>query len=230
MFDKLTGRQVFSPDKGNGDGDPPDADKKDNKKKTDDGGDDAARQKELDKQFAERAQRAAETQKKSLYESLGVKDDAEFEAYLKTKQEADDKQKSETQKLADAAKKAQSDLERTKAEKDRELADLQRRVLDTEIKIAAAQTVTDKDGKVTRAAFRKEALADILLLVDRSKIEDKDGEFIGIDKVLADLAKAKPYLLADDQPTDRSKGTPRGPGNKQNRQSDQADQDWFKSI
>nr|MDD2921784.1 hypothetical protein [Anaerolineales bacterium] len=159
----------------------------------------------------ERAKRAAESQKKALYESLGVKDDAEFDAYLKAKQEAEDKQKTETERLADQAKKAQDALDKNKSESDAKLAEMQKRIVDSEIKILASADAKDKDGKVTRTAFRPEALNDIPLLIDRSKIEEREGVITGIDTALAELAKAKPWLLADEAPPP-GKGTPRSGG------------------
>jgi hypothetical protein len=207
-----------------------DDDKKKKEDAPDNGGEDK-KQKDLDKQFAERAKRAAEAQKKELYDALGVKDDAEFESLVKAKEDAENERKSEMQKLADQAKKALEALDKLKVEKDAELETMRKRVLDTEIKVLATQAVTDKDGKtVLRAAFRPEALGDILLLIDRSKIEEKEGEISGIDKALAELAKAKPYLLADDQPADKSKGTPRGPAGRQKPKLDDQNDDWFKSL
>ena len=218
MFDKLTRRPifVFQEDKeGSGGGQSADGDHAD---ASDKGGDE---QKKLDKQFAERAKRAAEAERKKLFESIGVKDEKEFEAYLTAKKDAEDKQKTEVQRLADEAKEAKSKLERLQSEQTGKLEAMQKRIMDTEIKVAASVEVKDKDGKTTRAAFRTEALSDILLLVDRSKIEEKDGEIVGIEKALADLAKAKPYLLIDPKAQSTSKGTPRDDKSKSGNRSNE---------
>lgn len=168
-------------------------------------------QDELNKKFAERAARAAEAEKKKFYESLGIKDDAEFDAYLKTKKEAEDKGKSELQKAQDELKAAQAEAEKLKAENKKVLEEARKMVLDTEIKLAAQTAVVDKDNKVTRPAFLLAAMDEVLLLVDRSEIKDENGKFIGIEAALEKLAKVKTHLLsATNQTTGKiaGKGTP----------------------
>ncbi len=167
------------------------------------------KQEDLNKQFAERATRAAEAEKKKLYESLGVKDDKEFEAYLKAKKEAEDKNKSELERAAGEAKTWRDKHDKLEGESKSAIETLQKRLVDTEIKIAALAPTLDKDGKVTRAAFRREAMDEVLLLVERGEIkEDENGKLTGVEKALEKLAKAKPYLLAEGQQTRTTKGTP----------------------
>lgn len=165
-----------------------------------------AKQEELDKQFAERAKRATETERKRILEELGVKDPEEAKTLLKKAREADEANKSETEKLKAQLDKANSEKEKTEADaKAKEEASL-KRLLDSEIKINARTAVADKEGKVTRPAFRKEAMDEVLLLIDRTKIEQKDDTFNGVEKALSELAKAKPYLLEEKQEPRR--GTP----------------------
>lgn len=161
----------------------------------------------------ERVKRAEEAALKKHYEALGVKDAEELKALVTAKKEADDKAKTELEKAAEKATTAEAKLKQLEAEHASQLAAMQKRILDSDIKSLAGRSITDKDGKVTRAAFRVEALEDILLLIDRAGIEDKDGKFEGIDKALEALAKSKPYLLADGQTVTQPKGTPR-PGEK----------------
>lgn len=166
-------------------------------------------QEELDRQFAERAKRAAEAERKKIMEALGVKDDAELKAIVEAKRKDDEARKSEIEKLADQAKKAEEKAGRLETESAQKLAAMSARLLDNEIKMTASKPVLDKDGKVLRPAFRAEALDDIPVLLNRSKIEDKDGKFEGVEAALAELAKTKPYLLAEStQNGIAPKGTP----------------------
>ena len=171
-------------------------------------------QEELNQQFADRAARATEAERKRLLETLGVKDADEAAALLKIAREADDKTKTETERLQAQVKTAEDAKTKAETEAQQKLEAANKRLLDSEIKINASAAVTDKDGKVTRPAFRKEALEDVLLLIDRTKIDEKDGVYTNVEKALNDLAKAKPWLLEEKQQT--SRGTPRdgGPGSR----------------
>lgn len=177
--------------------------------------DEKTKQDALNAQFAERATRAAETARKELLAELGVGNPEEAKKLLKIAKDADDAKKSEQEKLqaqiADVTKQA----EQAKAEADKIRQDSLKRVQDSEIKIAASAPMMDKDGKtVTRPAFRPEALADVLVLLNREGITEKDGSFEGIDKALAELAKAKPYLLAEKTEAKPKNGNPQGPQGK----------------
>jgi len=166
-------------------------------------------QEQLDQMFADRARRGEEAAKKALYESLGVKDDTEFQAYLKTKKAAEDANKTELQKAQDDLAGAKKAAEAKEAAHKQEVESLNKRLLDTEIKQLAGRPATDKDGKVTRQAFRTEAIDDIPLLIAREGIAEKDGKYTGIEEALASLAKAKPHWLSDGQQTQKlAKGTP----------------------
>jgi hypothetical protein len=161
-------------------------------------------QEELDRQFADRANRAAEAERKKFYEALGVKDETEYQAFLKAKKDADDKIKSDIQKAQDDLTKAKGDL----TTKDTTIADLQKRLVDSEIKQAAARQIKDKDGKVTRPSVRAEALERVPALIDRSKISEKDGKTLGIEEALVELAKTDAYLFEASATTPPGKGTP----------------------
>jgi hypothetical protein len=165
---------------------------------------------ELNKQFAERAKRAEEATRKQLWESLGVTSQEEFDAFVKEKKEAEDKNKSELQRLADRAAQEKARADKLSSERKAEVESLQKRIVDSEIKLLASVPVLDKDGKVVRAAFRADALADVAVLIDRSNIKDENGKIIGIDKALEDLAKSKPWMLAETKQQNNSQhiGTP----------------------
>lgn len=185
----------------------------------------AEEQKKLDEEFSKRAKRAEEATKAKLYADLGVKDETEYQAYLKSKKEAEDKTKSETEKLADQARleKERADKLELEAKKEREA--LRKRLQDAEIRMMALAPVKDKEGKVIRPAFRPEAIDDVLLVIKRDAILEKDDKYEGIDKALADLAKAKPYyLLVDEKSVGPKRGTPTERNNRQSGSSSDEEQ------
>lgn len=165
-------------------------------------------QQELDALFAERAKRASEGALSELFKSLGVSDAASLKTALDKVREADEAQKTELQKLLDKASKAEASVADLEAARKAEIEAFTRRILDTEIKIAASRDVKDKDGKITRQAFRAEAVDDVILLVDRKNITEKDGAYTGIEGALDALAKAKPWLLAEQATPEKPKGSP----------------------
>lgn len=195
----------FDKDDGGGGGSADDDKSKDDKAKAEEE-EKKRKQEELDKQFADRAKRAAEAERAKLLKELGVTDPEQAKALLKTAREVEEKTKSETEKSEARAKAAEAAKEKAEAESKAKLDEANKKLLDSEIWTNAMTAVTDKDGKITRAAFRKEAKQEVLLLIDRAKIEEKDGEYAGVDKALSELAKAKPYLLTE-KPESR-KGTP----------------------
>lgn len=171
-------------------------------------------QEELNKQFAERAKSAASAKEKEILELLGVTDPEEAKKLIEAarKSEADNQSELEKEKIARA--KAEADAEKAKQEADQAKADALKLSQDTEIKFSALDEVKDKDGKVTRPAFRKDAIDDVLLLIDRTGINAKDGKTEGVEDALSKLAKAKPYLLVDLTKQPKGKGTPGEDGKK----------------
>lgn len=168
--------------------------------------DEKAAQDKLNAQFVERAERAATAERKKLLEELGIKDPEEGKALLKAAKEKADAEKTELEKEQSARKDAEAKAELAKADAQEKLDAATKKLMDSEIKVSAASAVTDKDGKVTRPAFKKAALADVLLLIDRKEITEDDGSFKNVDKALADLAKAKPWLLEEITTTAKPKG------------------------
>lgn len=172
-------------------------------------------QDKLNKEFADRAQRAAEAKQKEILEALGVKDPDEAKKLIEAARKSEAEKQSDLEKEKTARAQVEAELNAAKEEAENAKKEALKIAHDTEIKLSALAEVKDKDGKVTRAAFRKDALDDILLLIDRSEIETKDGKVEGVENALSKLAKAKPYLLGEvTKPT--RKGGPRegGPGGK----------------
>jgi len=168
------------------------------------GGQQPGNQEDLNKKFAERATRAAEAERKKLWDALGVTSQEEFDAHVKAKKDAEDKSKT-------ALEKAATDLKDTSSKLAKEQADnetLRKRLSDGEIKFAAREAIKDKDGKVTRAAFRADAMDEVLLMIDRSEIKEEEGKWSGIDKALEKLAKAKPHWLVEPEAQAKPKGSP----------------------
>lgn len=196
----------FAPDDGNGGGAQPPAEPSAEDKAKD-------AQDALNKQFAERALRGATAKEKEILEALGVKDITEAAAVLKKAREADEAQKTETERLQAQIKASDEARQKAENEAKEKTEAANKRLLDSEIKISASTALIEKD-KITRPAFKREALDDVLLLIDRKLIEEKDGAFKGVDKALAELAKAKPWLLEEKQQAPR--GTPpQGPRGRQ---------------
>lgn len=195
-------RKLFflSPD-GNAGGDPPTED--DKKAAPNAGGnggeDEKAKQAALNAQFAERAERAAKAERQKFLDGLGLKDEKEFEEFVKAKKARDDEQKTELQKLTEAAANEKARADKLEAEGKAALEAAQKRIQEGEIKLLASQPITDKDGKVIRPAFRKAALEDVAILIS-GFLQDENGNAVPTDKALDALAKAKPWLLEEVQP------------------------------
>jgi hypothetical protein len=243
MFSYLTRQPIILFDKDGNGGGTPDAEGNEGEPPDSEGNaGDEGKQKQLDKEFASRAKRAADAERKKLWDALGVTSQEEFDAYVKAKKEAEDAAKTEAQKLADEATKAKAKADKLEADHKAEVEKMQKRIVDTEIKVDATAEAKDKDGKVTRRAFRKEALDDVTLLIDRSKIAlDEEGKVSGIPEALDALAKAKPWLLVEETtqttPPRKPKGTPdsklkSGGSNANNRRAEEDDdeQPLFNSL
>jgi hypothetical protein len=157
----------------------------------------------LNKQFADRAKRAEEAKQKEILESLGVSTVEEAKALAEAARKAADANKTESERLQAEIKKANDAAAKAEADRKAALETANNKLLNSEIKISASAPIKDKDGKVTRPAFKKEALDDVLVLIARKEIKAKeDGEgFEGVEKALSELAKAKPWLLEEENET-----------------------------
>jgi hypothetical protein len=160
-----------------------------------------------DKVFGARATQARNSAITDLLKELGVESAESLKAVITKAKEADDAQKSELQKALDKATTAEKVLADQKTAHDTALAELEKRIQDSEIKIAAGREVKDKDGKVIRPKFREDALDVVLTTLDRKAIVLKDGAYNGIEEALTELATAKTFLL-EAEPTTTTKGSP----------------------
>jgi hypothetical protein len=155
-------------------------------------------QEDVDRMTGDARKQARKAATDQLLEVFEVKSVDDLKALLADAKKLKDGQQTEQEKLdkrAMDAEKALADLQKTS---DQALADLRTKLLNQEIKILAAAQVVDKDKKVVRTAFKPEALEDVLVLLKRDSIEEKEGKYVGIDKALEELAKSKPYLLAEE--------------------------------
>lgn len=166
-------------------------------------------QEELDTLFSQRATQARNSALSDLFKDLGVENVESLKAIITDKQQADDAQKSELQKAQDDKAKAEKALADQKTAHDTAIAELEKRIQDSEIKILAGREVKDKDGKVIRPKFLADALDVVLTTLDRKAIVLKDGAYTGIEEALESLAKAKEFLT-EKEPEPSSQGTPGG--------------------
>lgn len=175
-------------------------------------------QEELDAMFAQRATQAKTSALSELFKELGVENANSLKAVIKAAKDADDAQKTQLQKAQDKAATAEKALADQKTAQDAALAELEKRILNTEIKVTAGSEVTDKDGKVTRPRARADALDVVLLSIERKDIVKKDEAYTGIEEALDALYKAKPFLFEAEQaqtfkgsPTDTKSRKPNKP-------------------
>jgi hypothetical protein len=167
-------------------------------------------QEAVNKLVGDARKQGGQTAVDKLLKTFGIKDETELKTLVETAKKAESEKLSETEKLNKTITELQqkaSEQEKALAEKE---AKISKRLMDSDIKMSASKAVMDKDGKtVKRAAFRADALDDLLLLIDRSKIEEKEGVFSGVDEALDALAKAKPWLLdVEEQKQGQGKGSP----------------------
>lgn len=158
-------------------------------------------QKELDKQFADRAKRGGESALSKLFEKYGVKDADELAAVIQDGKKLKESQMSELEKAQaekEAAEKLAAD-EKTARETER--AALTNRLMKAEVKAQAKA-----------AGFRDESLQDVWMLVQaehRDAITEKDDEFEGIGEVVEEIKKSRAFWLADPEKPN-TPGTPKG--------------------
>ncbi len=175
-----------------------------------------------DKVFGARAKQAGSSAVSELLKELGVENVDSLRTVITKAKEADDANKTELQKALDKVTAADKTLADQKNAHDTAIAELNKRIMDSEIKIAAGNEIKDKDGKVLRPRALPEALDVVLLGISRNEIVQKDNAYSGIEEALTALFKSKPFLFeAEAEPP--TKGTPPGqPPRKPNLQQKQA--------
>lgn len=153
-------------------------------------------QAQLNNLFAERAKSAASAREKELLDKTGATSVDELTALIAEAKQARESQATEAEKQAAALKAAEDKAAKAETEKTDALAKAARRLMDAEILIEAKE-----------AGFLPEAIADVLLVVDRSKIIEKDGKFEGVKEAVKAVAEAKKFWLAAQRPENKF-GTP----------------------
>lgn len=151
-------------------------------------------QEALDAMFADRAKRGGESAVKSLLEKLGLDKEEDLTVLIGKAKQVEDSQKTELQKVQDELTKAQEKAQKADQEKKDALAQANERLMKVSVLAEA-----------TAQSFRPEAISDVWLFIDKAKITEKDGEFTGVKEAVQEVAKAKPWMLADKSKTP---GTP----------------------
>lgn len=162
-------------------------------------------QTEVDVIVKERVTRAKEAGRKEVLDAVGAKDIDEAKTVVTNAKTLADEKLTADQKrdkdLADANDRA----EKAEAERERLLAENLRVRIDAEVIQVA-----------TELGFKKESLADIALVLDRSKVTEKDGKLEGVKTAVEDVAKTRPHWLAESKDKDNksTSGTPKPQGNR----------------
>lgn len=178
-------------------------------------------QAEANKLIGQARAKGGQTAVNKLLTALGVTTEDELKTLITTAREAAKSGKTDAEKLQadlDALKKT---AEADKAAAEKKAAATTERLLRAAIKDAALKaTVDEKSKKVLRAAFKNDpgVLEDIYSRIDRTLItmpddDDPDGEFAGIEKALAKLAKERAHWL-DTESTQKARGTGNGPNSR----------------
>ena len=157
-------------------------------------------QDEVNRIVSERARRAAQSERASLLEELGLDS---VDDLKKTVTAYREKQQAEMSEL----EKAQAKLDALKAEK----KDLEAQMRESRIRRAV-------EAKAAELNFHNPAQAYDLM--DRSEVELADGELVGVDESLKALVKAEPYLVKSKQAPDidatkKGKKTDAEPGDEE---------------
>ena len=143
-------------------------------------------QAELDAMFADRAKQGASSAVASLLKKLGYEKPEDLEAVVSEGKKSLDEKKTEADKAAEALAKLAKERDEAKTAADAAIAKATERVMRAEV-IAEA----------VKQNFRPEAVPDVWLLVDRTKITEDGDTFKGIKEAVEAVAKAKPFWLLD---------------------------------
>jgi hypothetical protein len=160
-------------------------------------------QAQLDVLFAERATRASATTLADLLKKAGVENvDALLAGYAEAKKlkeaQMTDKEKSDA-----LLKTAQDEAAQAKKDLNKALAQMSENLKKAEVMAQAAAQ-----------GFRPESVDDVWLVVDKTKVTEKDGVVSGAKEAVAEVAKQKPFWL-NTEGDKKSNGTPRQPEKKQ---------------
>ncbi len=162
-------------------------------------------QDDLDRMFSERATRAAQSAREDMLKKFGVKDDEELTTLLTDGKKLKESQMSEIEKFKTDKQTADDALATEKTAHAETVKNYTERLLKAEIK-----------AKAQKAGFRDESLDDVWMLAStkdlRAKITEKDDAFVGVDAVVEEIKKAKPFWLAGEtEKKPKTPGSPRFP-------------------
>lgn len=162
------------------------------------------KQSELDAMFADRAKQAGQSAVAGILKDLGVEKIDDIKGILKAAKDAEESKLNELEKAQKEATDLKAAKEKADAEKTEALTKAAERLLKAAVLAEAA-----KQG------FNDPA--DAWNFMDRAAIKAKDDDtYEGLDKAVEAVAKAKPYLVKQQQ---SPKGTPsrdKKPGGQQN--------------
>jgi hypothetical protein len=157
-------------------------------------------QAELNAMFAERQQRGATAAITDILKKTGIDTVDNLVALTGEAKKLKEGQLSELEKAQAAIKSAEDKAIQAEADK---AAALEKA---TE-KLMRAAVLTE----ATARGFRPEAVNDVWLVADRTKIIEQDGDFAGVKEAVEAVAKSKPFWLGESK---KSPGTPPPKGNE----------------
>ncbi len=161
-------------------------------------------QAQLDVLFTERATRASAATLADLLKKAGVENvDALLNGYSEGKK-LKEAQMTDKEKADKTLKDAQDEAAKAKTDLSAALAKMAERLMQSEVMAQASAQ-----------GFRPESINDVWLVVDKTKITEKDGVYTGVKEAVEAVAKAKPFWLKDGSTDKKNNGTPRTPEKKQ---------------
>lgn len=166
-------------------------------------------QDELDVQFAARAKQGGRAALDELFKGLGVRDAEELKTFFNEGKKLKEGQQTDLEKAANEKKVAEDALNAEKELHTQTRTSFTERLLKSEVR-----------SEAVKAGFRAESLDDVWMLVKsehREKITEKDDAFVGVDKVVEDIKKLRPFWIGETQETNKKPKTPGSPksGTKQ---------------
>ncbi len=155
-------------------------------------------QEQLDSIIAGRLTEKERTTQEKVLKDLGIDSVENGKKALEAWKKAEEEKKTAEERTQTQIKTLTDEKTKFQQERDEALVKLKERELKSAIKDAAAA-----------AGFRPEAQDDVFLVIDRSKIVEKDGTYTGIKEAVEAVSKAKPHWMAEGDKT-KPKGTPPG--------------------
>ena len=133
---------------------------------------------------AERAKHAKSAAITDLMKDLGVETPEALKAALKKLNDLEASTKTDQEKLAEENKKLKEAAEAVKLEAENKSKAAAERLMKAEVMAEAG-----------KQKIRTDALADVWLFIDKTKITEKDDVFIGVKEAVEAVVKAKPYMV-----------------------------------